>query len=886
MKPLKLKMQAFGPYIKPVVLDFENNLRGEKIFLIHGATGAGKTTILDAICFALYGTASGDERNGAMMRSKGIADDTKTTVEFTFSLGEKIYTAYRVLTCKHDKDGNKKILQNAELLCDGEMITFRSTSVTNKIKELLSFDAEQFRQVVLLPQGEFKTFLSAKADERQPILDTLFNAAFYKKVEDGLKAKADAAQKILDDLNNKKAALEAQLNGAKVDDSALEKLRADFQAARQKADELKKISAETQAELTAGKKLAEDFAELERRDKSLVKAEEDFSQAEKIFTAAKTEYALRGGEQSLRDNLKVEGDNLAKIKNAFVELEGNRNAFKTAEQNLQTAKDVLKKCEDDETKFEKRLAELKKRRDELADAEKNLVEAQNISDKAKERENILRTIARLERELAGVRQKISAAEENLNGADLTLKRLQKLQLDGSAARLAAQLKDGEPCPVCGSRTHQAIDFSDTIIPRDKEIDDAQKEVDLRKKILDGEKNSAATIEGQLLSQRNESEKYIGVPAKEIAQKNFDEARTAAAEFRDCNERIDKGERFIEKNKAALEAARKNQTAALSKQAELGGAIQILQSQLPEKYSDNLPLLESDIEKAQKTLRELEEAWKAADKNFRDAGNKKSSCEGILKAAQDSQRELADKLKDKTPPELEALESRVAEAQKNYEAAIREETSLKNALDNLKKISVQLAELNNKISEAAKNFNLRQKLSEVASGKIRGKKISFVRYYLRAMFEQVLTEANYRLEKMSDRRYWFRQKDAGRTDNSTAGLNLEIFDEYTGESRPVATLSGGESFLASLSLALGLAAVVRNNSGGIKLDTIFIDEGFGSLDSETLDFAVATINELSGGRLVGIISHVEELKKQIPVRLEVTTSKTGSEAEFKYGLSRD
>ena len=168
---------------------------------------------------------------------------------------------------------------------------------------------------------------------------------------------------------------------------------------------------------------------------------------------------------------------------------------------------------------------------------------------------------------------------------------------------------------------------------------------------------------------------------------------------------------------------------------------------------------------------------------------------------------------------------------------------------------------------------------MASGSIPGRKISFTRYYLRALFEEVLIEANYRLEKMSDRRYWFKPKDKGKVENSTAGLNLEILDEYTGETRPVETLSGGESFLASLSLALGLAAVVRNIAGGIKLDTIFIDEGFGSLDSEKLDFAISTITELSGGRLVGIISHIEELKNQIPVRLEVTKTKTGSTAKF-------
>jgi len=186
-------------------------------------------------------------------------------------------------------------------------------------------------------------------------------------------------------------------------------------------------------------------------------------------------------------------------------------------------------------------------------------------------------------------------------------------------------------------------------------------------------------------------------------------------------------------------------------------------------------------------------------------------------------------------------------------------------------------------EAKKIADIWRRLSDVANATGKGEselKISFQRYYLSTMFKDVVDEANNRLKKMSNGRYLFQMKDAGKTKAQKAGLNLEIFDEYSGAFRPVETLSGGESFLASLSLALGLASVVRNKAGGIKLDTIFIDEGFGSLDNETLDFAISTIIEQSGGRLVGIISHIEELKSQIPVRLEVTKKKTGSTAEFK------
>lgn len=878
MKPLKLKIEAFGSYIKPVTLDFEKNLRDEKIFLIQGATGAGKTTILDAICFALYGTASGDERDAAMMRSKGISEKILTEVEFTFALGEKTYTVYRNLNFKGDK--------KAKLIFDKEIIESKSTAVTNRIKELVGFDAKQFRQVVLLPQGEFKTFLSAKSDERQPILDALFNARFYKLIEDKLKAKADAAQEIFDDLERDRKNLTVQLQGTEADSDALAKILADYAAAQKKSAELKKIFDAAQREYTDGKILAGDFAESERREKNLVAAKNDLAQAEKIFAAAKTEYDLREGEQSWREKLKSDTKELAKIKTSLTDLKKKNAALTEAEKLLQAAEAALKKLEDEAKRFDIRLAELKKQRDELSGAEKALAEAQTMRERANDRRNILREISKLERQFAATQREIFSAEKFFSEAEIDQKRLEKLQRDGSAARLAKNLRDGEPCPVCGSKVHVHVDFGDTIVPSDAEIAAAKSETDRRKKVLDGKKNSAASIEGQLTSKRDELKKFSDLPDDAEVQRIFDAANKNAAALADCEARIAKGEECIAKNKSQLEDAQKNLTAASNAKIKLATEVQTLKDQIDEKYLDNPQQVAFDLAEMEKTLRELETAWRIADKNFRDAGNKKSSCEGAFKSAQAAQRELADKIQGKQPPDIAALKNLTETAQKNYDSAIREETSLKSDSERLKNISAQLAELEEKISAAEKTLLLWKKLSDAANGKIRGNKLSFARYYLSAMFEQVLTEANYLLEKMSDRRYSFKSKFAGNNKNSVAGLNLEIFDDFTGETRHVATLSGGESFLASLSLALGLAAVVRNNLGGIKLETIFIDEGFGSLDNETLDFAISAIKNLSGGRLVGIISHVEELKKQIPVRLEVTTSKTGSKAEFKRGLSRD
>ncbi|MBE8952602.1 MAG: SMC family ATPase [Quinella sp. 1Q7] len=885
MRPIKLSMQAFGPYIKPTPLDFAENLRGEKIFLIHGATGAGKTTILDAICFALYGTASGDERDAAMMRSKGVADKIPTEVAFTFALGEKIYSVSRTL--KHYS--NRKTNQNqitAKLTCGDRELETQASHVTNAIKDLLGFDVKQFRQVVLLPQGAFKNFLSARAEDRQPVLDTLFNAALYSRIEDGLKLKFDAAQKIFDDLQGDKSALTAQLQGNTLDAAALEKIRDEYAAAVKNSADLKKIFDTAQAEFTAGNILAGNFAELARRAQAVATAQNNFDRANKTFSDAKIEYDLRAAEQPQRDKLKSDADKLAEIKNALVDLDGKRKALDDAEKNFQTADAAFKAREFDAERFDARLAELKRQRNDLSGAEKNFVAAQTILDRARDRENILREISRLEGDLQQARRKISDAEKIFNAAQSELERLQKLQRDGSAALLAKNLRDGEPCPVCGSRTHLHVNFGDAYIPSDSDIDAARKNSDGRKKILDADKISAAQIQTAIDTKRDSLKNFSDVPTLAVAKKNFDAAKAQADALSDCDKRIAKGERCIADNNDALKTAREALDAAAKIQTQRNTEYQTLQTRVPEKYLSDAAALDFDIAATKKSLRDLDAAWQSADRNFRNAGNVKSSCEGALNSARETHGTLADKLKDRTSPDIDALKTAAESAQKNYGAAIRAETSLKNSLDKFTGLASQLAELDKKISAAEKNLRVWKKLSDVAGGKIRGNKFSFARYYLSAMFEQVLTEANYRLDKMSDRRYSLRSRHAGKRMDSAAGLNLEIFDDFTGETRPVATLSGGESFLASLSLALGLAAVVRNNAGGIKLDTIFIDEGFGSLDSETLDDAISTIIDLSGGRLVGIISHVEELKNQMPVRLEVTKGKTGSTAKFERGLTRD
>lgn len=875
MRPIELKMEAFGAYVKPTPIDFERGLGGERIFLINGATGAGKTTILDAITYALYGETSGKVRDVKDMRSQGVPDNVPTRVEFKFALGDKIFRIEREISYHPNRKDNKYD-KRAILFYDEKPIETREGAIKNRITELLGFNAEQFRQVVLLPQGEFKKFLSSDADDRQEVLNVLFDSEPYKKIEDALNERAKTSAAKVDNLKTELETLNRQLSGA--DSQPLEEVAEKFSAAQTQAAELKKIFDKAQANFSDGKILLSRFAAQKKAASDLESAQIQLAESEKKFAAAQTEYQKREAQESQRQDLDKKIRELKEIRSTLDDLEKKNGALAKEKVHLEKATTAFETYDGREKRYDARLEELKAQKAKLVGADVKFEQDKQTLDKAKKAQRISREIARLESELSMESEKLSAVNERLKAAQVELNRLQIVE---SAARLAAHLKAGEPCPVCGSLEHPAI--SENAIPTAAEFQRAEEKVTRLDKERTQQERTVAQVKGKLSTQQKSLEDYIGVPDVETAQKIFDESKEKAKKLADCQEHIEDGEEFIRKNKSDLTKATTEKNSAITAVAKLEGAISEAKKKIPEQYLANAEQLDADLNSTQKIFDELDAAWKNADKNFHDAEKIKSARQGAFNNAQKTFDELKTELQNKIPPQIEALEQKAAESRKNYDAALAEVAKLENILKTLKKFSAERDEVKQKLDEAIKISDMWRRLSDVANATGKGEselKISFQRYFLSTMFKDVVDEANNRLKKMSNGRYLFQMKDAGKTKAKKAGLNLEIFDEYTGAFRPVETLSGGESFLASLSLALGLASVVRNKVGGIKLDTIFIDEGFGSLDSETLDFATSTIIEQSGGRLVGIISHVDELKNYIPVRLEVTKTKTGSTADFK------
>lgn len=1016
MRPLKLEISAFGPYVDRIILDFEKGLGSSGFFLVHGPTGAGKTSILDAICFALYGSSSGGERAGTMLRAEQADPSQDTEVCFTFSLGDRIYRVRRNPTYMGKKTrgtGLTKKTADAELyrLRDGaeELLEHGSDKVTDYVEGLLGFESKQFRQVVLLPQGEFKRFLMADSGERQEILKVLFKTGMFDRIEEILKEKAKSLEL---ELNGKFQERGVLLNEARAEDEAallkrLEELGKQLKEQNHKTEIFEKAHSKAQDDLQQGKRLAEQFnelsealkqlkadeekipkveenrAHLERADRAAAlmdkeafaakgerdlknrqreaaEARELLAELELKLKKAREEYERRQQEESLRKDCEERLRKLNEYGMILKELQDFKEAAEVSEREASVARSKAEAAARELAGIQKLLQEF---RENQKEAELVVSREQAISMIVKQAERrdaikaLLDELLKQEQEAEGLMLKLGKeaqdAGERAREMHNTWERLWLLAQKGSAAFLAKELAEGDPCPVCGSIHHPMPAVSEDVIPSRDELEKAeqamkeQDELQKRADKAEAEANTAyeAAVAKRRAVQKQWDDEFANIKEEDIVSARAEMAKVeqAKATLEMLKKDIEEGILGEEKLKARKEAADQKAVGLAEEAARRKGSFEEKQRRLPEEYRDGARL-SRETAKTVRQQKELQEAWKQAEEAFHKfevefASQRKASesAEEAVKVAmiqaEDSSKVFADALKDagfsspeeyseilrgpwrnadardklrkqlkefdllhfqhkealrsaeevvkgKEAPQLEKLESFAREAERAWKEQIALKSEVESEEKLLKRLYISLEKLAGESRELEKAHGIAAKLSWVASFGSDGNKISFHRYVLRSLFRDVIDAANLRLELMSQGRYRLQNKDAAKNRNAKAGLEIEIFDEYSGKERPTETLSGGESFLASLSLALGLADVVQSYSGGIRLDTMFIDEGFGSLDSETLDMALRALMELQqGGRLVGIISHVEELRQRIPVQLEVTRGRHGSSARF-------
>lgn len=1018
MRPLKLTMSAFGPYAGTQVLDF-TELGGRSFFLIHGPTGSGKTTILDAICFSLYGDTSGAQRDGRQMRSDHTDHSIITEITFDFAVGSETYRVRRSPDQERPKrrgEGTTSMPSDATLWRrtgfareeDGAVLASGTKKVTEAVEKLLGFKSPQFRQVVLLPQGEFRKLLTADSRERQVILETLFRTEFYRRIEESLK---EAVKALKSDFEKTSAKKTWTLQEARAE--SREELAERHQLHKEQLAEAAGKSAASESaykkaleELTAGRKVqdkldeqrdAQKFLaelalkkpEIESRRGELARARQaaGLSDAENMLKVRRRETAEAAKYLSLKQEIKdraraarAEAENklaLEKEKEPereaagralarLEELGGKMAALGEARASAAGAqKDLLaaeKRRDQAQLYLDKVRAAIKEKSQSHLEAtalaaraaalEAACKEAQQISVKRKDLEELRQKLAMYQRELEAAAKACHLAEGSFARAKAALYKLQEDWNRGQASVLAKGLAAGTPCPVCGSADHPAPARSEAMLPSERDLKAKQEEVGRLEETRDRAREKLSSLTAQqadLKGRAEELEKELGekavvdpallkIAALETAELWQKAARAveSAASFSLELDVLKAREESVSKQLESFKEAYQGTLAAFK---AARAVVRERESSLPEDLRDPVCL-----QRAQKAARDrlqelkssFEEARKAADGAGQAFAKADSAVKEALESLQTARERAADEerafygklaaagfknLEDyqeagRTRDEIQVLEKTVKEFDESLRAAgdrleralqaakgLKEpdlvkltkavndtEAVWKETLARVARLQeltgqergwlAKLLKIEEELRELENRYTVLGRLSEVANGKNKYG-LTFQRFVLGALLDDVTIAATQRLKLMSRGRYHLQRTLDRARSNAAGGLELEVFDTYTGVARSVATLSGGETFLASLSLALGLADVVQSYAGGIHLDTIFVDEGFGTLDPESLDFALQALIDLQkGGRLVGIISHVPELKERIDARLEVYPTERGSVAGFK------
>ena len=1024
MKPISLTIEAFGPYRDSVTLDF-SQLENHSMFLISGPTGAGKTSILDAMVYALYGEPSGEVRKIDAIRSDFAEPERMTRVDFSFAIGDAQYRIERLpkqMVAKKRGTGMRE--QNASAtvyeMKDGEwkVIATSAAAIRDTIQHIIGFRKDQFLQVVLLPQGEFRKLLVASTSEREELLHTLFRTELYRKLQEALKAAYDDAKAGIEENLTKQAALIQSIpHDEDTPVLTAQHVRELLVNRGPYRDELIVKRDEAVAEVEQFNALRKEWAVYNQAQQSLteaastldlVKAREgersSLSEKVQFLTSLTPSYELYKQFSDKQGVLKTLETALSDAKKG-VEIASQHEAKCTEAhdvlasqgETIQAKRTTLAQLRQQSEKFdelallhqeltslksnletqdrEKSDAELQAQHKLVADLEAALGEARKqFQANSKALESIPRIqeqLSQLQRysELLAQNQKIqndieakdrslAAIDESVRNSNLQLERLEHLMAEGRAFELVHLIVDNEPCPVCGSTEHPQLASKPELYPTKEEIEAAravrdealqkqaseigQKETllirlhELDEDVKDQVSELTSSIDGfsedtfdsiqqDLLSQmdrltalRSDTEQL----SKTIA--------TNEDELTGAKEKLGKLEIG---HKALLESLHDLEVQLSSVQAKIDALSKILPTTDLDAWRKQIESLETDINAYDEQVEVCKTNLEAAREQL---NAKRGRLETLFAQVQEETNNLdviyeeytkslqsislceaefiellGDyKALDAFRTELHALDEAFNKAQAVYDAALKVAKSIVEPRDtvsdevydaaverrdtlvgnlaawdketkHIETTLVSLEELDVVMGEARNEVEFLSRLNDLANGGEQGfKNVTFERYVLGAILDEVVYAANLRLQKMSRSRYSLERSDYTGGGRGKQGLDLAVMDAFTGQSRPANTLSGGETFLASMALALGLADVIQSYAGGIHMDTMFIDEGFGTLDPDTLELAMETLVQLqSSGRFIGMISHVPELKTRISAHLEVTRGDDGSTAKF-------
>ncbi|OUQ32366.1 exonuclease [Ligilactobacillus salivarius] len=1030
MKPLKLRMKYFGPYIDETMnfTEFDNT----PLFLISGKTGSGKTTIFDAMSFALFDHTSGDERDAKQMRSDFATPNDATEVTFVFEHNGIKYTVIRspkMNLAKKRGNGTRDVEASVKVKYinkEQENIEITKKNQVDKfLRDLIGLDAQQFTQIVLLPQGKFRNFLNANSADREKILRKLFGTSLYQKwtekIQEQAKINESENEKLITQIQTIRQQVEIEDNDEINDEEWIVKVN-------NQIEEKKKKQEKVNNDITISQKQLDNLVETYQNEKVLadsIKQKEDnihklqslennqdkielkkiyayklawYQKNQQIFNN-KTDLELQIKEKSDKlvllnqeskfliqkhESAKIEAqelekqqENIENLKNKTSTLEVKLPIYQDVKVNQEKLDNLDKNHQDTKNRLDNSVKELEKQKVSYNDLEKKLAKLENLDEKQVELVNENNKLTRLSEKIDLVdhldseieskklqkeklEKKYQEQEELVQESTDTEEKLNTLWIKNQIYFLAKQLAPGEPCPICGSKEHPLpakIDELEQVTEEDVKLANKKAEIERSKakefklrltsitdEITELEQNKKESIDKILLNFEL-GEKHSLLELQEIFQIKNDEYQKKA---KDLENKVS----LREKLKGDSQLI-KNEIANLEKEKD----------KLKEQYDDvyyRLKMTETTLQEQKKQLNPEFNDVKQVEEYITDAKNRvedyQASKDKITKELQDTKAELI-KVQadiDSNDQELESKKKGLSKINKeittlmeNSEINLEEIASLAKDLARLDSINneinsyeKQILIVKTKISELDKTINNREmpnlvernsviadkrkelltfqaefsditteinhiqkikqeveqllqeqkgnyklmaewkQLSDVMTGKS-ATKLSLERYVLQMYLQRVLNVANGRLKELTQGRYSFQIKDEKGSYSSNTGLEINIYDDNAGKVRPVQTLSGGESFIAALALALALGEVIQANAGGIFVDALFVDEGFGSLDSDALQIALEALQTIEGkNRMIGIISHVKELQEQIPFQVKISSNYGKSKISYR------
>ncbi|MDD3863170.1 MAG: SMC family ATPase [Eubacteriales bacterium] len=921
MRPLQLILSAFGPYAGEEKIDLD--LLGTRgLYLITGDTGAGKTTIFDAITYALYGEPSGENRDAGMLRSKYADAQTPTYVELTWKYAEKIYRVRREPEyMRPAKRGEGMVPQKSDALLtlpDGSVVT-GPRQVNQKVAELIGISRDQFTRIAMIAQGEFLKLLFAPTDDRITIFRHLFKTHPYRELQDRLKAEYSKCEK---ERELRKNSIRQYVEGIVCPESDPRELR--VKKARQGELLIEEILELLDALIASDEMMYSDWKA------QYTKAEKHHSGRVSGLTKARELQKAAESLTTMQEQLSIQTRHAETLKAEFAQWKSREPEIREYARQSAILKNELDRYQElrelrgkstaatlEKEALEKHLESLAKR---FTESSMRLVkdeqEAEALKDAPVEEERLGGQLAKLEERIAAMKklaeefsaldvlrkdadaatEKYRTARDQARKLEETYHEQNRLFLDAQAGILAEGLQAGVPCPVCGSISHPSPAVRTPQAPAEADLTVLRKKAEEAAALADRSSQESGALRGRFDQQTAELEKRAdhvlpGGKSLAYAEQIRNALTILSAEFAEAQKKLKIASAHVlrgndlavslDAQRKQLEIMREESGAGREALAEYTARI----SNLKEAAEDLLKKLAYDSkDEAEKVIRDLSAKQEEIQKQIDCALIARDDCLGKIGTLRGSINALEKQLADGGEFDISREEALLKEAEEQKQILAKEGQEIAFRLEKNRETGAHLAKASAELSKVEERWIWTRTLSYTANGSLKEKeKVKLETYVQMAYFDRIVARANTRLMVMSSGQYELIRRTEAENNRSQSGLELDVIDHYNGSQRSVKTLSGGEAFKASLSLALGLSDEVHSSAGGIRLDTMFVDEGFGSLDEESLEQAMRALHGLAeGNRLVGIISHVPELKQKIDKQVVVKKDRAkGSRVEIIY-----